>query len=291
MKFFYVFNYDKYKYDFVLTKKEIFINKLHKLFFGYSKMIEPSNIKDSSFKLIAKSLFVNNDEIIRGRNLERINKEIEEDDIKYLCLENDVDRKIFENVDLMTLDGRELRFKTLFEKVKKIIESPDKTQIGLMIDGKSNYEYIKMICEYFPLVIFFVNNPYLGDNISGNILKDIGSSIYVSKDINSSKSCELIFDLSRETFSDKINIIKTNNYISLYKKKEIVEARRKINNIKVRCPNINIERSNVKNLELSFLEALMYEDKVVKSKNDIINVDLDKYLYDKCFKLIFFNEE
>ena len=291
MKFFYVFNYDRYKDDFVLTKKEIFINKLHKLFFGYSKMIEPSNIKDSSFKFIAKSLFVNNDEIIRGRNLERINKEIEEDDIKYLCLENDVDRKIFENVDLMTLDGRELRFKTLFEKVKKIIESPDKTQIGLMIDGKSNYEYIKMICEYFPLVIFFVNNPYLGDNISGNILKDIGSSIYVSKDINSSKSCELIFDLSRETFSDKINIIKTDNYISLYKKKEIVEARRKINNIKVRCPNINIERSNVKNLELSFLEALMYEDKVVKSKNDIINVDLDKYLYDKCFKLIFFNEE
>lgn len=291
MKFFYVFNYDKYKYDFVLTKKEIFINKLHKLFFGYSKMIEPSNIKDSSFKLIAKSLFVNNDEIIRGRNLERINKEIEEDDIKYLCLENDVDRKIFENVDLMTLDGRELRFKTLFEKVKKIIESPDKTQIGLMIDGKSNYEYIKMICEYFPLVIFFVNNPYLGDNISGNILKDIGSSIYVSKDINSSKSCELIFDLSRETFSDKINIIKTDNYISLYKKKEIVEARRKINNVKVRCPNINIERSNVKNLELSFIEALMYEDKVAKSKNDIINVDLDKYLYDKCFKLIFFNEE
>ncbi|MCR2032431.1 hypothetical protein [Anaerofustis stercorihominis] len=291
MKFFYVFNYDRYKDDFVLTKKEIFINKLHKLFFGYPKMIEPSNIKDSSFKFIAKSLFVNNDEIIRGRNLERINKEIEEDDIKYLCLENDVDRKIFENVDLMTLDGRELRFKTLFEKVKKIIESPDKTQIGLMIDGKSNYEYIKMICEYFPLVIFFVNNPYLGDNISGNILKDIGSSIYVSKDINSSKSCELIFDLSRETFSDKINIIKTDNYISLYKKKEIVEARRKINNIKVRCPNINIERSNVKNLELSFLEALMYEDKVVKSKNDIINVDLDKYLYDKCFKLIFFNEE
>lgn len=291
MKFFYVFNYDRYKDDFVLTKKEIFINKLHKLFFGYSKMIEPSNIKDSSFKLIAKSLFVNNDEIIRGRNLERINKEIEEDDIKYLCLENDVDRKIFEDVGLSILDGRELRFKTLFEKVKKIIESPDKTQIGLMIDGKSNYEYIKMICEYFPLVIFFVNNPYLGDNISGNILKDIGSSIYVSKDINSSKSCELIFDLSRETFSDKINIIKTDNYISLYKKKEIVEARRKINNIKVRCPNINIERSNVKNLELSFLEALMYEDKVVKSKNDIINVDLDKYLYDKCFKLIFFNEE
>lgn len=291
MKFFYVFNYDRYKDDFVLTKKEIFINKLHKLFFGYPKMIEPSNIKDSSFKLIAKSLFVNNDEIIRGRNLERINKEIEEDDIKYLCLENDVDRKIFEDVGLSILDGRELRFKTLFEKVKKIIESPDKTQIGLMIDGKSNYEYIKMICEYFPLVIFFVNNPYLGDNISGNILKDIGSSIYVSKDINSSKSCELIFDLSRETFSDKINIIKTDNYISLYKKKEIVEARRKINNIKVRCPNINIERSNVKNLELSFLEALMYEDKVVKSKNDIINVDLDKYLYDKCFKLIFFNEE
>ena len=291
MKFFYVFNYDRYKDDFVLTKKEIFINKLHKLFFGYPKMIEPSNIKDSSFKLIAKSLFVDNDEIIRGRNLERINKEIQEDDIKYLCLENDVDRKIFENLDLTTLDGRELRFKTLFEKVKKIIESPDKTQIGLMIDGKSNYEYIKMICEYFPLVIFFVNNPYLGDNISGNILKDIGSSIYVSKDINSSKSCELIFDLSSETFSDKINIIKTDNYISLYKKKEIVEARRKINNVKVRCPNINIERSNVKNLELSFIEALMYEDKVVKSKNDIINVDLDKYLYDKCFKLIFFNEE
>ena len=291
MKFFYVFNYDRYKDDFVLTKKEIFINKLHKLFFGYPKMIEPSNIKDSSFKLIAKSLFVDNDEIIRGRNLERINKEIQEDDIKYLCLENDVDRKIFENLDLTTLDGRELRFKTLFEKVKKIIESPDKTQIGLMIDGKSNYEYIKMICEYFPLVIFFVNNPYLGDNISGNILKDIGSSIYVSKDINSSKSCELIFDLSRETFSDKINIIKTDNYISLYKKKEIVEARRKINNVKVRCPNINIERSNVKNLELSFIEALIYEDKVAKSKNDIINVDLDKYLYDKCFKLIFFNEE
>ncbi|WP_294467593.1 hypothetical protein [uncultured Anaerofustis sp.] len=291
MKFFYVFNYDRYKDDFVLTKKEIFINKLHKLFFGYPKMIEPSNIKDSSFKLIAKILFVNNDEIIRGRNLERINKEIEQEDIQFLCLENDVDRKIFEDVGLSILDGRELRFKTLFEKVKKIIESPDKIQIGLMIDGKSNYEYIKMICEYFPLVIFFVNNPYLGDNISGNILKDIGSSIYVSKDINSSKSCELIFDLSRETFSDKINIIKTDNYISLYKKKEIVEAKRKINNIKVRCPNINIERSNVKNLELSFLEALMYEDKVVKSKNDIINVDLDKYLYDKCFKLIFFNEE
>ena len=35
----------------------------------------------------------------------------------------------------------------------------------------------------------------------------------------------------------------------------------------------------------------MYEDKVVKSKNDIINVDMDKYLYEKCFKMIFFNEE
>ena len=206
-------------------------------------------------------------------------------------MESDVDSEIFKDIGLMILNGMELRFKVLFEKAKKIIEYPDKTQIGLMIDGKSNYEYIKMICEYFPLVIFFVNNPYLGDNISGNILNDIGSSIYVSKDINSSKSCELIFDLSSETFSDKINIIKTDNYISLYKNKEIVEAKRKINNVKVRCPNIIIERSNVKNLELSFVEALMYEDKVVKSKNDIINVDMDKYLYEKCFKMIFFNEE
>ncbi|EDS72303.1 hypothetical protein ANASTE_02014 [Anaerofustis stercorihominis DSM 17244] len=291
MKFFYVFNYDIYKKDFVLTKKELFINKLYKLFFGYSKMIDPSDIKDNSFKLIGKSLFVSNDEIIKGRNLDRINKLIEEEDIKFLCLESDVDSEIFKDISLMILNGMELRFKVLFEKAKKIIEYPDKTQIGLMIDGKSNYEYIKMICEYFPLVIFFVNNPYLGDNISGNILNDIGSSIYVSKDINSSKSCELIFDLSSETFSDKINIIKTDNYISLYKNKEIVEAKRKINNVKVRCPNIIIERSNVKNLELSFVEALMYEDKVVKSKNDIINVDMDKYLYEKCFKMIFFNEE
>ena len=291
MKFFYVFNYDIYKEDFVLTKKELFINKLYKLFFGYSKMIDPSDIKDNSFKLIGKSLFVSNDEIIKGRNLDKINKLIEEEDIKFLCLESDVAPEIFKDIDLMILDGMELRFKVLFEKAKKIIEYPDKTQIGLMIDGKSNYEYIKMICEYFPLVILFVNNPYLGDNISGNILNDIGSSIYVSKDINSSKSCELIFDLSSETFSDKINIIKTDNYISLYKKKEIVEARRKINNVKVRCPNIIIERSNVKNLELSFVEALMYEDKVIKSKNDIINVDMDKYLYEKGFKLIFFNEE
>ena len=291
MKFFYVFNYDIYKKDFVLTKKELFINKLYKLFFGYSKMIDPSDIKDNSFKLIGKSLFVSNDEIIKGRNLDRINKLIEEEDIKFLCLESDVDSEIFKDIGLMILNGMELRFKVLFEMAKKIIEYPDKTQIGLMIDGKSNYEYIKMICEYFPLVIFFVNNPYLGDNISGNILNDIGSSIYVSKDINSSKSCELIFDLSSETFSDKINIIKTDNYISLYKNKEIVEARRKINNVKVRCPNIIIERSNVKNLELSFVEALMYEDKVVKSKNDIINVDMDKYLYEKCFKMIFFNEE
>ncbi|MCQ4795099.1 hypothetical protein [Anaerofustis stercorihominis] len=291
MKFFYVFNYDIYKKDFVLTKKELFINKLYKLFFGYSKMIDPSDIKDNSFKLIGKSLFVSNDEIIKGRNLDRINKLIEEEDIKFLCLESDVDSEIFKDIGLMILNGMELRFKVLFEKAKKIIEYPDKTQIGLMIDGKSNYEYIKMICEYFPLVIFFVNNPYLGDNISGNILNDIGSSIYVSKDINSSKSCELIFDLSSETFSDKINIIKTDNYISLYKNKEIVEAKRKINNVKVRCPNIIIERSNVKNLELSFVEALMYEDKVVKSKNDIINVDMDKYLYEKCFKMIFFNEE
>lgn len=291
MKFFYVFNYDIYKEDFALTKKELFINKLYKLFFGYSKMIDPSDIKDNSFKLIGKSLFVSNDEIIKGRNLDRINKLIEEEDIKFLCLESDVDPEIFKDIGLMILDGMELRFKVLFEKAKNIIEYPDKTQIGLMIDGKSNYEYIKMICEYFPLVIFFVNNPYLGDNISGNILNDIGSSIYVSKDINSSKSCELIFDLSSETFSDKINIIKTDNYISLYKNKEIVEAKRKINNVKVRCPNIIIERSNVKNLELSFVEALMYEDKVVKSKNDILNVDMDKYLYEKCFKMIFFNEE
>jgi len=186
--------------------------------------------------------------------------------------------------------GSDIKFLAFFNKVKKIIDSPSSTQIGVMLDSRTNYEYIKRICEYFPLVIFFVNNPYLGDNIASNILKDIGSSIYVSKDINSSKSCELIFDLSKETLSDKINRVCTNNYISLYIKKEFVEAEKIINSVKVRCANMVFDRMDIYNRELSFIEGLLLEDKVINGKKDILNVELDNYLAKKSLKLLFYNE-
>lgn len=288
MKLCYMIDIDSYEEKFPCSRKEKFFDMVYKFFFKERKIKGPFPIKNSSFKNIGDIFLVDFNDLLSERNVKILNNYLNEEK-GIICLPRNYDLSKLKYFNIKYICDDEIFFNALFSKMKKMVDDIENTQIGVCLDKNTNYEYVKMICEYLPLVIFFVNNHYLGENISSNILKDTGSSIYVSKSIESMKKCEYIFDLSKEIFSDKINKIECNNYFSIYKKNEFYNCKRIINDAKIIPLNYKIEKINLKYFDLSFVEGLLYIDNKIKDKKDIFNIDLDEYLKKKSLKMLYFN--
>lgn len=290
MKFCYVRDVDKYGDNIYLSGKERFFDKIYKCFYKQIKVKGPYDIKDAAFNTVGKSIFIDTQNELCDKNMDIIYRIIDKENIEAFCFNDDTGFKNAKEFNLPIFKGEDIKFLAYFNKLKKMVKNPQKSQIGIIIDKNTVYEHIKMICEIFPLVIFFPFDYSFGQRVSDNILKDMGNSIYVSRDINSASKCELIFDLSLDRFGDKLNYICCENYISVYKKNEYVKADKIINNVKLKPNNYVFENMDDSYFDMSVLEGLLYSDNVIKSKKDILNVNLDEYLDRKSFKLHFFNE-
>lgn len=288
MKLCYMLDIDKYEEKFPCSKWNNLYERLYQMIFKQRRVKGPFLIKDGSFKVVGSVFLVDFNNFISNRNLRLINNYFDNEE-GFICLPRDFNVKYFSMCNIPYIHDEDIYFIAFFLKLKKMVKDAQKIQVGVCLDKNTNYEYIKMICEYFPLVIFFVNNPYIGENIASNILKDTGSSIYVSKSISSMKKCDYIFDLSKEMLSDKINYIECENYISLYKKNEYIDCKKIINDVKIIPSGFNIQNIDIDYFELSFVKGLILLENNINDKKDILNINLEEFLHKKSLKMRFFN--
>lgn len=281
-KFAYIINLNNHIDDVDISFKENILNKIYNAFIGSNRMVEVGDIKDERFKKIGKCIAVKdiNDE----KEIEQINKYVKKENIELICLERNMMNAHF--FDAKVFDDEDIYFEYYIKKIKEEIKDRQDFQILLVIGRDTKYKYIKKVCMYFPDIVFYSKHTAYVNGICDKLYREEGISVYLSSSDKFFYKSDVVFDLTME----EIDIFKSEGfikeYISLYNnKKGDIQARKKINNIKVRAENMKIEGLKQDTHDISFLGG------VYANKYNSLNKDYLLYaLSDKRYNFIYVKE-
>lgn len=282
MKLCYLLSMDEYGENIYYSKWE---NLLKRLGIG-KKIYGPFNIMDSRFNNIGYIYVLRKDILLKEINM-KLKNVIGE--ISCFCSDNEGFYEVVKEYNKPFFSSERIHFLILYDKLLNIIKDRQLSQIGVCIDKNTKYEYIRKLCETFPLIIFFSKDKHTGEMISNNFLMENGYCLYVSNNLGTLERCEYVFDLSKSIINFKKERIYFKYYFSVYNKDERIGYKEFYCDAKLTTDRFIIDKMDIKYFDLSFVEGLIFCDDNIKKETDILNFNIREYLDRKYIKMPFIN--